>query len=46
MKVDEGALEDLSAPILRFKEIPSAAELVTLLDTFLAAENPRETSRS
>jgi predicted nuclease of restriction endonuclease-like RecB superfamily len=42
MKVDEGALQDLSAPILRFKEIPSASELLTLLDTFIPTENSPE----
>ena len=35
LKVDEGALEDLSGPVLRFKEIPSAPELATLLDGFV-----------
>ncbi|WP_165228222.1 DUF790 family protein [Aquisphaera insulae] len=35
LKVDEGALAELSGPILRFKEIPSAPELGTLLNGFL-----------
>jgi predicted nuclease of restriction endonuclease-like RecB superfamily len=35
LKVDEEALQDFSAPILRFKEIPSAADLGALLDTFV-----------
>jgi predicted nuclease of restriction endonuclease-like RecB superfamily len=34
-KVDEAALEDLTGPVLRFKEIPNAVELATLLDGFL-----------
>ena len=35
LKVDEEALQDLQGPILRFKEIPNASELATLLETFL-----------
>jgi predicted nuclease of restriction endonuclease-like RecB superfamily len=35
LKVDEEALQDLQAPILRFKEIPNATELAALLNTFL-----------
>ncbi len=35
LKVDEGALEDLSGPVLRFKTIPNAPELASLLDGFL-----------
>ena len=35
LKVDEGAAQELKGPILRFKEIPNASELVALLDTFL-----------
>jgi predicted nuclease of restriction endonuclease-like RecB superfamily len=35
LKVDEEALQDLQGPILRFKEIPNASELVSLLETFL-----------
>ncbi len=32
LKVDEEALEDLSGPVLRFREIPNSHELITLLD--------------
>ena len=32
MKVDEAALDELAGPVLRFKEIPNAAELAALLD--------------
>jgi uncharacterized protein len=41
LKVDEETLEELAVPILRFKEIPSATELVALLDRFVgpAARN-------
>jgi predicted nuclease of restriction endonuclease-like RecB superfamily len=35
LKVDEGALDDLSGPVLRFKEIPNAPELAALLDRFV-----------
>jgi hypothetical protein len=35
LKVDEGSLNELPGPILRFKEIPSAPELATLLDSFV-----------
>jgi predicted nuclease of restriction endonuclease-like RecB superfamily len=35
LKVDEASLEGLTGPILWFKEIPSAPELVALLDTFV-----------
>jgi uncharacterized protein len=35
LKVDEEALQDLSGPILRFKEIPNATELAALLETFV-----------
>jgi predicted nuclease of restriction endonuclease-like RecB superfamily len=35
LKVDEEALENLDVPILRFKEIPNATELVALLDRFI-----------
>jgi hypothetical protein len=31
MNVDEAALEEFAGPILRFKEIPSASELLGLL---------------
>jgi uncharacterized protein len=37
-KVDEEALGELSGPILRFKEIPSATELLALLDRFLSPD--------
>jgi predicted nuclease of restriction endonuclease-like RecB superfamily len=35
LKVDEAALDDLTGPILWFKEIPSAPELAALLETFV-----------
>jgi uncharacterized protein len=35
LKVDEESFQDFSGPILRFKEIPSAPELASLLDTFV-----------
>ncbi len=35
LKVDDEALQDLSGPVLRFKEIPSAPDLAALLDGFL-----------
>ncbi len=35
LKVDEEALGELKGPILRFKEIPNAVELASLLDGFL-----------
>jgi predicted nuclease of restriction endonuclease-like RecB superfamily len=35
LKVDEEALEALPGPVLRFKEIPNAGELVGLLEKFL-----------
>ncbi len=35
LKVDEEALDELDAPILRFKEIPNASEMAALLDRFL-----------
>ncbi|MBV8267925.1 MAG: DUF790 family protein [Planctomycetaceae bacterium] len=35
LKVDEGTLGELSGPVLRFKEIPSAPELAALLDGFV-----------
>jgi predicted nuclease of restriction endonuclease-like RecB superfamily len=44
LKVDEEAIQELSGPILRFKEIPNANELAALLNTFLSdaprAEQP------
>jgi predicted nuclease of restriction endonuclease-like RecB superfamily len=36
LKVDEGTLEALPGPVLRFKEIPSAPELAALLEGFLS----------
>ena len=35
LKVDEQALADLSGPVLRFKEIPNAPDLTSLLESFL-----------
>jgi predicted nuclease of restriction endonuclease-like RecB superfamily len=35
LKVDEGVLQDLQGPILRFKEIPNASELAVLLDALV-----------
>jgi predicted nuclease of restriction endonuclease-like RecB superfamily len=35
MKVDEGAIQELSGPVLRFKEIPNAKEMLGLLRGFL-----------
>jgi predicted nuclease of restriction endonuclease-like RecB superfamily len=35
LKVDEGTLDELPGPVLRFKEIPSAPELLALLDRFV-----------
>jgi predicted nuclease of restriction endonuclease-like RecB superfamily len=40
LKVDEEALQELAAPILRFKEIPNATELVALLDRFVGPAEP------
>jgi predicted nuclease of restriction endonuclease-like RecB superfamily len=41
LKVDEGAVEELSGPVLRFKEIPNAMELGGLLDKLVGrAEQP------
>ena len=39
LRVDEGSLDELSGPILRFKEIPSAPELAALLDSFVKPAN-------
>jgi hypothetical protein len=36
LKVDEGALEELAGPVLRFKEIPNATELAGLLEQIVA----------
>ncbi len=35
LKVDEEALETLDGPVFRFKEIPNAPELLTLLEKYL-----------
>ncbi len=35
MKVDEGTLEALTGPVLRFKEIPNAGEFINLLNRLL-----------
>ncbi len=35
LKVDEEALQELSGPILRFREIPNANELATMLRSFV-----------
>jgi uncharacterized protein len=35
LKADEESLQDFKVPVLRFKEIPSATELVGLLDRFV-----------
>jgi predicted nuclease of restriction endonuclease-like RecB superfamily len=35
LKVDEGTLSELPGPVLRFKEIPSAPEMATLLEGFV-----------
>ncbi len=40
LKVDEEALLELAVPILRFKEIPNAAELASLLDRFVPPTEP------
>jgi uncharacterized protein len=40
-KVDEAALEELSGPVLRFKEIPNAVELASLLDQFVRDSKSR-----
>jgi len=42
LKVDEESLQDLRAPILRFKEIPNATELAALLDTFVSPAEPEK----
>jgi uncharacterized protein len=39
-KVDEEALQEMPGPILRFREIPNAAELAALLDTFVKPSEP------
>jgi predicted nuclease of restriction endonuclease-like RecB superfamily len=40
-KVDEGSLESLAGPVLRFKEIPNSVELLTMLDSFLPGKSSR-----
>ena len=40
LKVDEEAFEEVAAPILRFKEIPNATELVSLLGRFIGTADP------
>jgi predicted nuclease of restriction endonuclease-like RecB superfamily len=39
LKVDEGSLSEVTGPILRFKEIPSAPELLALLETFVKEDD-------
>lgn len=41
MKVDEGKAQDLSGPVLRFKEIPNAREMLALLKGFLPGAEQR-----
>ena len=41
LKVDEEAIESLTGPVLRFKEIPNAPELALLLDGFLSEKQPQ-----
>lgn len=41
MKVDEGAVKDLEGPVLRFKEIPNAREMLGLLKGFLPGAEQR-----
>ena len=41
LKVDEEAIESLSGPVLRFKEIPNAPELALLLEGFLNEKQPQ-----
>lgn len=41
LKVDEGALESLAGPVLRFKEIPNATELAALLEGFIDGDQAR-----
>lgn len=40
MKVDEGALEELTGPVMRFKEIPNANEFANLLNRFVPGGKP------
>ena len=39
LKVDEEALDALSGPVLKFKEIPNSPELAALLDKFVKPED-------
>ena len=39
-KVDESAIGELAGPVLRFKEIPNAVELASLLDRFVRENRP------
>jgi predicted nuclease of restriction endonuclease-like RecB superfamily len=41
-KVDEEALQELTGPILRFREIPNASELAALLDSFVEPSEPEQ----
>jgi predicted nuclease of restriction endonuclease-like RecB superfamily len=45
LKVDEEALGELPGPILRFKDIPSAPELLSLLNTFVNESKPEPVRR-
>ncbi len=40
LKVDEDVLQELPGPILWFKEIPSASDLVAILETFVKPIEP------
>jgi uncharacterized protein len=40
LKVDDVALDELTGPILWFKEIPSASEVVAILETFVKPPDP------
>jgi predicted nuclease of restriction endonuclease-like RecB superfamily len=42
LKVDEEALQELTGPIVHFKEIPNASELTALLENFVRPEKPPE----
>jgi predicted nuclease of restriction endonuclease-like RecB superfamily len=39
LRVDEESLGDVPTPVLRFREIPSASELASLLDTFVKRDD-------
>jgi predicted nuclease of restriction endonuclease-like RecB superfamily len=43
LKVDEDALQEIQGPVLRFKEIPNASELASLLGTFVGGRAEPET---